>query len=296
MTHLCTEDNLGKPGILTAHPEQSQTLYANPDSRRHTIPAMTAWLAAHLVAAALLPPLALVILLAAGLILRRRRPRLSASLILLAAAALYALSTPWVGGLLQKSLEVSAPVSPADLQTADAIVVLGGGRRTDAAEYGGDTLNDLSLARLRYAARLQRASGLPILVTGGMPGGGTAAEGRIMQHILQSEYGMSPRWIEDASLTTWDNARLSAPLLKQAGARRIVLVTHAWHLRRAVPLFEAQGLEVVPAGIQFARTRLDSILDLLPTPAGLRDSHFALHEWVGILWYKLRSFFAEGTP
>lgn len=257
---------------------------------------MTAWLATNLIAAALLPPLVLVILLAAGLIVRRRRPRLATSLTLLATAALYALSTPWVGGLLQKSLEISAPISPAGLQSAAAIVVLGGGRRTNAAEYGGDTLNGLSLERLRYAAHLQRASGLPILVTGGMPGGGTAAEGRIMQHVLQTEYGMFPRWIEDASLTTWDNALLSAPLLKQAGARRVVLVSHAWHLRRAVPLFEAQGLAVVPAGTQFARTRVDSVVDLLPDSAGLRASHFALHEWLGILWYKLRSIFAEGTP
>ena len=253
---------------------------------------MSAWLATNLVAAALLPPLVLVILLVAGLIIRRRRPRLSMSLILLATAALYALSTPWVGGLLQKSLEISAPVSPAQLQTADAIVVLGGGRRTDAAEYGGDTLNDRSLERLRYAAHLHRASGLPILVSGGKPSGGTLAEGRIMQHILNSEYGIPPRWIEDASLTSWDNARLSAPLLKQAGVRRMVLVTHAWHLRRVVPLFELQGLAVVPAGIHFARTRVDSVMDLLPTPAGLRDSTFALHEWLGILWYKLRSIFA----
>jgi uncharacterized SAM-binding protein YcdF (DUF218 family) len=85
---------------------------------------------------------------------------------------------------------------------------------------------------------------------------------------------------------------LSAPLLKQSGAQRIVLVSHAWHLRRAVPLFEAQGLDVVPAGIQFAHTRVDSVRDLLPSPAGLRDSTFALHEWLGILWYKLRSIFA----
>ncbi|MHB1188524.1 YdcF family protein [Thiobacillus sp.] len=253
---------------------------------------MTAWLATNLVAAALLPPLVLVILLAIGLIVRHCRPRLGTSLILLATTALYVLSTPWVGGLLLKTLEISTPVSPAQLQTADAIVVLGGGRRTDAAEYGGDTLNGLSLERLRYAAFLHRASGLPILATGGNPDGGTLAESRIMQHILETEYGIAPRWVEDASLTTWDNARLSAPLLKQAGVRRIVLVSHAWHLRRAAPLFEAQGLGVVPAGIQFSRTGVDSILDLLPTPAGLRDSTFALHEWLGILWYKLRSFVA----
>lgn len=253
---------------------------------------MTAQLLTDLIAAALLPPLSLLILLAAGLILHRRRPRLAMSLILLATLALYALSTPWAGGLLQKSLEISAPVNPGTLQAADAIVVLGGGRRIGSAEYGGDTLNGLSLERLRYAAFLHRTSGLPLLVTGGKPGGGSLAEGRIMQHILQSEYGISPRWVEDTALTTWDNARLSAPLLRHDGVRRIVLVTHAWHLRRAVPLFEAQGFSVIPAGIQFSGTRIDSIHDLLPTPAGLRDSTFALHEWLGILWYKLRSNFA----
>jgi uncharacterized SAM-binding protein YcdF (DUF218 family) len=253
---------------------------------------MTAWLATNLFALALLPPLSLVILLATGLVVQRRRPRLARSLILLSATALYGLSTPWVGGLLQRSLEISTPVSPNDLKTAGAIVVLGGGRRFDAAEYGSDTLNGLSLERLRYGAFLHRASGLPILVTGGKPGGGTLPEGRIMQHVLQSEYGIAPRWIEATALTTWDNARFSAALLRQAGVRRIALVTHAWHLRRAVPLFEAQGLSVVPAGIQFSSTRVDSVLDLLPTPAGLRDSTFALHEWLGILWYKLRSNFA----
>jgi uncharacterized SAM-binding protein YcdF (DUF218 family) len=249
---------------------------------------MTAWLATNLIALALLPPLSLALLLAAGLILHPRRPRLAMSLILLSTTALYALSTPWVGGLLQKSLEISRPVSPAALKSAGAIVVLGGGRRIEAAEYGSDTLNGLSLERLRYAAFLHRASGLPLLVTGGRPGGGTQPEGRIMQHILQEDYGIAPRWVEDGALTTWDNARRSAPLLEHSGVRRIVLVTHAWHLRRAVPLFESQGLAVVPAGIQFSSTRLDSPLDLMPTPAGLRDSTFALHEWLGILWYKLR--------
>ena len=250
---------------------------------------MTAWLATNLIALALLPPLSLALLLAAGLIIHRRRPRLAMSLILLSTTALYALSTPWVGGLLQKSLEISQPVSPTALKSAGAIVVLGGGRRIDAAEYGSDTLNGLSLERLRYAVFLYRASGLPLLVTGGKPGGGTLPEGRIMQHILQEDYGIAPRWVEDSALTTWDNARHSAPLLEHSGVHRIVLVTHAWHLRRAVPLFESQGLAVVPAGIQFSSTRLDLPLDLMPTPAGLRDSTFALHEWLGILWYKLRS-------
>lgn len=250
---------------------------------------MTAFLVTGLVAAAMLPPLSLVLLLAAGLLLHRRRPRLAMSLILLSTAALYALSTPWVGGVLQKTLETSAPVDAETLKTAEAIVVLSGGRRLDAPEYGSDVPTGLTLERLRYAVRLHRATGLPILVTGGSPGGGTLAEGRILQQVLREDYGIEARWVEDAALTTWDNARLSAPLLRASGIQRIVLVTHAWHLRRATPLFETQGLAVVPAGIQFASTRLDSVLDVIPTPAGLRDSTFALHEWLGILWYKLRS-------
>ena len=73
---------------------------------------MTAWLATNLVAAALLPPLVLVLLLAAGLILHRRRPRLAMSLILLSTTALYALSTPWVGGLLLKKPGNQPPGQP----------------------------------------------------------------------------------------------------------------------------------------------------------------------------------------
>lgn len=253
-------------------------------------PGMTAWQLTNLVALALLPPLSLVILLGAGLAVLRRRPALGRALIGLTAVALYALSTPWVSGVLLKSLEISAPLDPATLGTVDAIVVLGGGRHRDAPEYGGDTLKRISLERLRYGARLHRVSGVPLLVTGGMPDGGTLAEGAIMQRILQDEYGLTARWVEDRAETTWDNARNAAKLLQPDGVRRVALVTHAWHLRRAMPLFEAQGLEVVPAGIGFSRTGVDDVFDLLPTPAGLRDSTFALHEWLGILWYKLRSF------
>ncbi len=253
---------------------------------------MSPLLATQLVSAALLPPLSLIILLIAGLVLYRRRRHLAMSLILLSTVSLYALATPWMGGLLQKSLEISSPVTPDALKSADAIVVLGGGRRKDSAEYGGDTLNSTSLERLRYAAYLHRISGLPILVTGGKPDGGSIAEGTIMQHVLQHEYGISARWVEDTAHTTWENAAHSTLLLKQSGIQRIALITHAWHLRRATPLFEASGLSVLPAGTQFSSAQVDSIFDLLPTTTGLRSSTYALHEWLGIAWYKLRTLFA----
>jgi uncharacterized SAM-binding protein YcdF (DUF218 family) len=243
----------------------------------------------NLLANVLLPPFVFVLLLVVALLTHRRQPRCSMLLIVLTAASLYALSTPWFSGVLQKSLEISQPIDLAAPPHADAIVVLGGGRRIAALEYDGDTLNRISFERLRYAARMQRATHLPLLVTGGKPDGGTIAEGDLMRRALTDEFHVPVHWIERAALTTLDNARLSAPILKHAKIKRILLISHAWHLRRAVPQFERQGLEVIPAGIDFASTRLDSAFDLIPSAAGLLASTYALHEWLGILWYQLRN-------
>lgn len=256
---------------------------------------MLNWLLTHILATALLPPFSLVLLLWMALILHCRRPRMALFIISLATFALYALSTPWMGGVLRKSLEVSSPLDLQALPAADAIVVLGGGRRTLAREHGGDTLNSYSWERLRYAARLHRATQLPILASGGMPGGGTISEGMLMRKTAAEELHTAIRWVETASLTTWDNARLSAPTLKEAGIKRILLVTDAAHLRRAVPLFEQQGLEVIPAGVHFSNTRIDNPLSLLPSASGLRDSHYALHEWLGIAWYRIRHLMDKTT-
>lgn len=250
---------------------------------------MSNWLFTNILASALLPPFSLVILLLIALVLHRAKPRLSLFLILFSATALYVLSMPWMGSVLKKSLEVAAPIDLHAPPQADAIVILAGGKRTQAAEYGGDTLNSFSYERVRYAARLHSATPLPILVTGGMPSGGILTEGALMREALTEEMRIPVRWIEDASLTTWDNARFSAPILKKAGVKRIFLVSHAWHLRRAVPLFEQQGLQVIPAGLDFSDTRIDSPLSLLPSAPGLRDSTYALHEWLGILWYSIRN-------
>jgi len=257
---------------------------------------MSSWLVTNLVATAFLPPTVLILGLVAGLLLLRRHRHSAVFLLILSTVALYILSMPLTGRGLLTTLQPPSPVTAEQLTDVDAIVVLGGGRRRDAAEYGGrDTLSRLSFERLRYGVHQYRASHKPLLVTGGMPGGGTSSEGELMRDSLVTEYGITPRWVETASNTTWDNARLSAALLSSAHVRRIALVTHAWHLRRAVPLFEAQGLAVVPAGVNFSDTIIRSPFDLLPAAGGLRDSYFALHEWIGVLWYKLRSL-SEKAP
>jgi uncharacterized SAM-binding protein YcdF (DUF218 family) len=235
--------------------------------------------------ALILPPTGPVLLAVAGLWLGRWRPRLGHVMIILALAALVTLSMPWVANQLLCSLQNTPPPIPEELADAKAIVVLGGGNYAAAPEYGADTVNARTLERLRYAAKLARQTGLPVAVAGGAPNGGMP-EGEAMREALATDFGIATRWVESSSNETGENAAFLAPMLKQAGVTRIVLVTHAWHMRRARLAFEKQGLTVVPGPTRFATEEFGS-LRWLPTATALRNSQIALHEWLGLLAMRL---------
>lgn len=244
------------------------------------------WLITNFLAAFLLPPLDLILLMAAGLLAMRRRPRLGKALVASGLVLLYALSTPLVAGTLIRLLEVPPLSAKTSLAGVGAIVVLGAGRYEDAPEYGGDTANALALERLRYGARLHRQTGLSILVTGGAPAGGVP-EGRFMKDMLEKEFGVPVRWMEDASDNTRENAINSARILAKAHVTKILLVTHAWHMPRARFSFERAGLEVIPAGTHFTREALEP-MSFMPDAGALRTSAYAMHEAIGLVWYRLR--------
>jgi uncharacterized SAM-binding protein YcdF (DUF218 family) len=231
-------------------------------------------------AALVLPPAGLILLALGGLWLSRRHPRAGRSIAFLALVALFALSLPPVADALMAGLELP-PITEADLKRADAIVILGAGTYHDAPEYGGDSLRGAALVRLRYGAALQRRTKLPILVTGGSPFGGRP-EGELMKEVLERDFQASVQWIESASRDTAENARFSAPMLKSGNVSRIVLVSHVWHLRRATPLFRAQGLEVFPAGTSYATPAPAALASLLPSAVALEASCRALLEWTAI--------------
>lgn len=218
----------------------------------------------------------------------RGSPRLASGLACFAVVSLYLLASPigaqWVGAPLEAGL---TPVSqPATLKVRglQAIVVLGGGRTPQAPEAGGQDLpSPAVLARLRYAATLRRASGLPILVTGGKPAGTTVPEAAIMSRSLKEDFGVSARWLESWARNTTENARFSAELLQPKGISRIVLVSHASHLPRAIPAFEYAGFTVLPAPMEFltpARA-YPPLMRWTPQNEALVASRRALHEWFG---------------
>ena len=245
------------------------------------------WLVTHAIAALLMPPGVLLVVLLVALFFTWRRPGLARGLTLFAVAAFYALSIPFVSSELLQLLE-PRPYDPLSDRTGQAIVVLGGGNYAGAPEYGGDTVNSLTLTRLRYGARLQRALKKPVLVSGGSPPGGANPEARLMRQVLQEEFHVPVHWVEERSSNTLENARGSFHVLSGAGVKRIYLVTHALHMPRARFAFESVGFSVIPAPTAYTAQRSFGALDFVPSGHALYNSSLFFHEVIGMAWYHLR--------
>jgi uncharacterized SAM-binding protein YcdF (DUF218 family) len=238
----------------------------------------------------ILPPGILVILGLLGFMLARRF--IGKLILLITFAALYLFSTPYVSKQLMGSLEIVAALTDAQIQSsnAQAIVVLGAGRREAAPEYGGvDTVNSLHLERLRYAAWLSKKSRLPLITSGGTPMSDGPSEATMAREVLENEFGATVLFVEEQSQTTRDQALILKGLLEKRGIRKIFLVTHAWHMLRSLDVFEAAGIEVTPAPTAFAHSRSNQgrYFDWLPGANSFRNSYFALHEHLGRIWYRL---------
>jgi uncharacterized SAM-binding protein YcdF (DUF218 family) len=234
------------------------------------------WLKA-LLKALVLPPTGPLLLAAAGLWMIGRMPRAGRILAWTGILSLLALSTPMVAFLLLTLVDTSPPLDVQRARSAQAIVILGGGVRRHAAEYGGDTLGHLTLERVRYGAWVARATGLPVLVTGGSVFGGEP-EAKLMRAALEREFHVPVRWAETRSRNTHENAVRSAEILLAEHVKRIVLVAHSFDMSRAKAEFAAQGIEAIAAPTGIPSGEFDTLLDVLPSMAALQGSYFALYE------------------
>jgi uncharacterized SAM-binding protein YcdF (DUF218 family) len=244
------------------------------------------------IAALLLPPGGIIMLMFLGLALYRRQAKIAVSLLAVATFSLYALSVGPVAAWLMAPLERTAVLSATDPRLAErqAIVVLGGGRREHAPEYGGETVSSQTLERARYGARLHRQLRLPLAVTGGVLFGGGLAEAHLIASTLREDFVVPVRWVETRSRNTRENAEFTRALLAKDKVVRIVLVSHAAHLPRAEQMFIDQGFDVLlaPTGFNTGPGTALTPFDWIPSAGALSASWFATHEHLGRLWYRLR--------
>ncbi|MBV1915898.1 MAG: YdcF family protein [Pseudomonadales bacterium] len=241
--------------------------------------------------AVFLPPGVLIFAGLLGLLLLKWRPRSARALLLFSLLGLYLFSTPALVILQSGGLENHPALSVKDvrLADADAIVVLGGGIRMRPPEYGGDVLKVNTLNRVHQGAYWQRQLGLPLLVTGGVGRGKQVSEAQLMGQTLQDYYGVETGWTESRSRTTWENARYSAEILLPINMQKIVLVTHANHMDRAIYSFESFGFDVIPAPLGYSSSRMPGweLMDFLPGASAIELNYKLLHERVGLITYRL---------
>ena len=241
----------------------------------------TLFLLEKIVAALVMPPTGPLLLAMAGLLVMRRSPRLGKVCAWTGIVSVLVLSLPVTATLLGRAVSIERASLRTKVDGAQAIVILGGGRRF-APEYGGETISEGTLERVTYGATLARRLGLPVLVTGGAPGSQVVPEAQLMAETLERTFSINAQWKEVRSRDTHENALFSAEMLRGAGVRRVLLVTHDVHQRRAVAEFEAAGIETIPAPITTTELPGGELLSAyLPNAAALRRSTSTVHEILG---------------
>ena len=240
----------------------------------------------------LLPPGGLLLVLLLGWWLRRRAPRLAALCFVTGFGGLWLMSLPivveWTARAVEREPALAEARWPALDGQAGAIVVLGAGREQSDPGWAGDQPSHIALERLRYAARLAKASGLPLLASGGLHYGQPPSEAALAAEVLQRDFGVATRWREERSRTTWENAVFSAEMLRAAGVERVVLVTSAAHMPRSRWCFERNGIEVIAAPVGFLGGHNARPLNgWLPESKAFWQNGLLLNEVVGMAVYPL---------
>ena len=229
-----------------------------------------------------------------GFVIAWKKTRLGNIVAVTGVLATYFFAIPLTANLFCLYSQTYGPLSMEDLSRsqAGAIVVLAGGRYRGAPEYGADTVSFLTLGRVRYAARLAHAAGLPVIASGGIVDqdkkkGVRSSEGELIAQVLQEDFGVKGVIVEGDSRTTRENAINTAALLRGMGIDSIVLVTHAMHMARAVAAFQRLDIQVTPAPTLFFLSRLGplDIESWLPSALSVYKTRYALHEILGRVWY-----------
>lgn len=237
-----------------------------------------------------------------SLVLSWRRSRWSPLPVALALVILWGSSTAGFKNRLLADLEWRH-LPQGELPAAEAIVVLGGGllpqespRPMVEVAEGGD--------RVLYGAQLYHQDKAPlILVSGGRIAwqGEQVPEAQDMAMLLR-RLGVPQRAIvqEARSLNTHENALFSRELLADRDIHRILLITSATHMPRALAVFEKQGFEVIPAPTDFRlttpmlnapdQTLAGWLLDQLPDTGNLWSTTVAIKEYIGLWVYRLKGW------
>ncbi len=242
-----------------------------------------------------LPPGIFILILGiCAVFVKRYRWLLAGSALLLYALSIHPVADRLLARYEEPFRETILPVR------ADAVVSLGGGNM----RFNPIPLVDEAFKRHIYALALAKKMDTPLIVSGTGERGYNeylalidslnSLEPLLSKHLIEDCDADLSRFCimaETRSSDTYENAKLSAEIL-QKNDPSVVVVTSAYHMKRALALFRLAGIKrVYPAAVNFYvdRSKMGfEAKDLLPSVWALLNSYRALHEFFGMVKVKLR--------
>ena len=237
-----------------------------------------------IVAAFALPPGLFVLALAGLAIYLRKRCRPAAIACTALAALIWAGSTEVFSDALLKPLE-SAYKTPARPE-GDVIILLCGGFRGGWRPFSAsERLAPGTLERAAAAYKLQKETGLPVVISGGAPFSAEPEAEATAAYLRELGLPADKIVIEDKSRDTSENAEFTVRICREKGYKKIILVTSAFHMPRAALLFREAGAgELLPFPVARRTAGPNFINDWLPGSSF--DARQALNEYAGLLYYR----------
>lgn len=234
------------------------------------------------------------LVLSAALLVVLRRQRLAGSVVLTAAALALLFAVLPTGNLLLRPLEDEYPRRPLPSHI-DGIVVLGGGLKSSVLRSRGTLGEDESIERLLAAYDLaRRHPKARVIFSGGRGGLTTKLPEAVMAGYVWRDMGLDPRrlTLESRARDTWENLLYSRALADPKPGAIWVLATSAYHLPRAMGIARQLGWNMLPWPTDYV-TRAHGEQWWPAAARNLHETDLALHEWIGLLVYRLTGRWAE---
>ncbi len=239
----------------------------------------------------LLPPGSLILLaLPAAVLIWRWGGKAGALVLAGFAVLLYLVSIQPVADALLIPLEDAHPAGTEQAGRCAAIAVMGGGTGGRIGAAGETRLSRASVLRTLAAYRLWRGLHRPVILSGGPVWPDGASAGNEMAGLLESLGLPAPDLIaETGSRTTYDNGAYTSEIAQRRGWHTLCVVTSAVHLPRTLRVFRHFGIETVPIPTDYrAGSPPYGWESYLPRAASLAAAATAIHERVGLLYYRVR--------
>ena len=214
---------------------------------------------------------------------------------LITVLALWISAMPVFTKLVYSGLEEDYPFTAIDaLPDADAIVVLGGGVSRTGKQQDVPYLG-LAINRLFYGMKLYQAHKAPRIILSSGGADGDRPEAEVMAALLK-DFGISGDAVirETKSRNTHENAVNTLDMLRQQNMHSVLLVTSAYHMRRALAAFRASELQIIPAPVDhIGEIAPDDVINWLPDAGALFMTSIACKEYVGWIYYRLRGWIRD---